>query len=182
MTLRASLIAMALTFAAAPPARAQEDDPLAAARSGAIECLSPNVVARTCAQFTTYRFTEDGRIESESIALLQNDPEIVLYGKEVMYVRDGMVCSRVEPATFASLRFMVDGAPAPSDISNALRSVIIAALVGIEEVCSRSAANRDSFALTVYADGVEQPDLADTMIWVSPEDGFTLGAADAEGV
>ncbi len=113
--------------------------------------------------------------------MLQNDPELVLYGTEEVYVRDGMVCSRIRPEVFASLRFMTDGAPVPVETANELRAMLASAFSGIDETCSRLEIRGDVMESTVCADGVEQPDLADTMIWIRREDGFALSAPDADG-
>jgi hypothetical protein len=179
---RALLAAVLLgALAVSCPVKAQPDDPLAPARSGAVERLSPNVVARTCGQFTAYRFGDGGRIDADSIAILESDPELLLYGSEEVHVRDGMVCNRIGPEMFESLRFTVDGAPAPEDVSTQLRALFTSIFVGVEATCTRSTAQGDVSVTTVYADGVEQPDLADTKIWIWREDGFTLAARDAAG-
>lgn len=161
----------------ASPASAQADDPLAPARDGAMECLSPNVAARTCGQITTYRFVDGGHIVADSIAILENDPQLVIYSSEDVHVRNGMVCSDVTPEVFANLRFTLDGAPAPAKMADELREVFASLLGGIGELCNSWTAEGDRIATKVYADDVELPDLADTAIWIRREDGYTLAAA-----
>jgi len=162
-------------------ANGQSDDPLAPARGGAFECIEPNIISRSCGQFTVYSFSEGGGIAANSIAILSNEPQLLLYGTEQVYVRDGMVCSRMTPELFASLRFTLDGEPAPTEMVTELRALFVDIFAGINETCSRSSpAENNILRATVYADGVERPELSGTSIWVRPEDGYTLVAPPEE--
>lgn len=175
--MRAVLLAAALAACASPQAGAQQGDPLAPARGGAIECIGANVAARTCEIVSTYRFLPNGEIMNDYIMLIQNDPVVLAYGYEAVFLRDGMVCSPVGPADLEAMRFTIDGAPAPAEVTAELRAVFAQALAGVQEICVRYTPAGDRMRVTVFADGVEQPDLAVDTLWVRPEDGYTVGGA-----
>lgn len=178
--MRAALIGAALAvsaLAAAPSVRAQDSDPLAPAREGRIECISPNVAARLCGVMSGYRFLEDGKIANDYVMHIQNEPVVLAYGTDTVEVRDGMVCSRIEAGEIEAIRFTVDGRRAPSDIAEELRNAFALALTGIDEICSRTTPDGDTARVTVFTDGVEQPELAERMIWVRRQEGYTVGVA-----
>jgi hypothetical protein len=124
-----------------------------------------------------YRFGAEGRIDADFIAHLENEPEVLMYGTDVAHVRDGMICTLMSPEDFTGLRFTVNGAAAPTEAFDQVRDLLREALAGVDELCSRLAPGNDVIQVSVYADGVEQPDLAHTMIWVRPEDGYPPGSA-----
>lgn len=175
--MRAALLAVVLAACASPQAGAQQADPLAPARGGAIECVGPNVAARTCEIISTYRFLPNGEIMNDYIMLIQNDPVVLAYGYEAVFVRDGMVCSPVGPADLEAMRFTIDGAPASAEVAAEIRAAFAQALSGIGEVCVRYTRAGDRMRVTVFADGVDRPDLAAEVMWIRREDGFTVGGA-----
>lgn len=179
--MRPSLIAfiLAVNVCAIGPSRAQDNDPIARAQGGVVECFSPNTLTRTCAGMSAYRILDDGKIASDQVVLIQNHPLVILSGTSIVYMRDGMVCDRVEQVDIDSARFTIDGAPAPADVAQSLRNALAASLSGIDELCARYTPEADGARVTVFADGVERPDLSDHMIWVRREDGCTVGVADA---
>ena len=146
-----------------------------------MECFSPNLVARTCEAMSSYRFLEDGEIANDGATALQSNPTIIAYGTSMLFMRDGLICSRVDATTFQDMRFTIDGQRATPDVEQELRQVFAGALAGINEVCWRYTPDSEGIGVTAYADGVENPDMADRMIWVRREDGYTLAApAEAE--
>jgi hypothetical protein len=149
------------------------------ARDGAIECIGPNTVARTCAVISNYRILGGGIIQNDAAVHIQNDPTIIVYVTSMLQLRDGMLCERVRKATIDAARITVDGQPAPVDVSQSIKDLLWEELTHVEEICSRYTAEGTGAVLAIYFDGVEKPDLADRVIWVRPEDGYTLGADDA---
>ncbi|HYD86192.1 MAG TPA: hypothetical protein VEA80_01840 [Vitreimonas sp.] len=177
--MRSLVLAASLILAASGAAHAQTIDPVARAREGVIECLGPDRVARTCAAISNYRVLEGGEIANDAAVHIQNDPTVIMYGTSTLYVRDGMLCERVLRSTIDAARITIDGQPAPEDVAQSIRAAFWKALAGVTEICSRYTADGDGAAVAIYFDGVVQPELADRAIWVRPEDGYTIGAADA---
>jgi len=180
--MRRLLIAFALAAAAlsASPVAAQQSDPLARARDGAVECYGPNVAARTCEGMVTYRVLDNGQIASSGIIFIQDDPTLIVYSTTSVYLRDGMVCERVQRSSIDDARITMDGAPAPEEVARAIRDAVWGVFVNVTEMCSRYASEGEAVDVTIYFDGVEQPEFADRLIWIRPEDGYTLGSANAE--
>lgn len=178
--MRALFVAAALgTCALTSPSLAQTIDPLARAGGGSIECVDANPAARTCRAMSTYRVLDDGRIVNDAIVHIRNEPHVILYGSSASFMRDGMLCSVPNAEEFYASRLTVDGAPVPPDAARQAQEAMFAAVSEFREMCSRYVADGDGAAVAVIIDGVERPDLAMRVIWVRPEDGYTIGAADA---
>lgn len=172
--LLASAVLAATMFVAS--AAAQTDDPIARARTGQVECYTPDRVARTCRAMSTYRTLQDGRIVNDAIVFLQ--PSIVMYVSSYVVVRDGMVCGSVTSEDLDGARFEVGGAPATPEQVSAIRAAIEQMFAGIGEICTRYTPGGDMISVTAFVDGVERPDFADQMIWIRPDDGYTMGMAE----
>jgi hypothetical protein len=170
--------ALALSPLAAAPSHAQGEDPLARSRAGAIECFTPDLNARTCRAMSAYRFLPDGRIMNDAIVLIQNNPHIIMYVSSEVFVRDAMVCGRVERKDLDAAYFEVDGVRAAAEDAAAIREAIAQMFRGMGEICTRYTPDGDGATVAAIVDGVERPDLADRMIWIRPEDGFSMGAAE----
>lgn len=177
MSIRTLLASVLVACGLAAPATAQSSDPIARTREGKVECYTFDRAARTCRAMSTYRFLPGGRIVNDAIVFLQNDPHVVMYVSSDVTVRDAMICGRVEQADLEAARFEVDGVAAAPEDASSLREAVAQFFVGIGEICSRYTETGDVTLITVFVDGVERPDLADRMIWIGPDDGYTMGAA-----
>ena len=160
-------------------AAAQSADPFARSRDGAIECFTPDTVNHTCRAMSRYTFGSD-RIGNEAIVQLQSHPQVVMYASAAAYARDGMICGRSDLNEVRTARFTIDGAAADAETTARLRQAVQQAMSALgREICSRYAPAGDGASVTAIIDGRERPELADRLIWIRPEDGYTIGGADA---
>jgi hypothetical protein len=173
-----SLLIAAAFIGVVAPAQAQDIDPVARVGDGFIECYSPDTVARTCGIIASYRVLEDGQILGDGIVYIQSNPTVLFYGTSRLYRRDGMLCERVERATIDAGRVTVDGRPAEAHVEREIKDLFWAGVAVFTELCTRYVADGVGASVRFYADSVERPELADSVIWVRPADGYTLGAAD----
>ena len=162
------------------PAQAQPVDPLALAREGRLSCFTPDLAAKTCRAMGAYSFHHDGSIESEGVVIINFDPLIVMTITAPVYVRDEMVCRPLRLADLDGAVFEIEGAPATAEQTNALRVQMRARMAPMEgEICSAYVRDGDGFTSTGYFNGRRHSGLDDRMIWVRPEDGYTVAAPDA---
>lgn len=166
---------------AASTAQAQQADPLAEARAGALECLGPNQIVRTCEGITAYRFLDSGEILADGIMLISAEPHMVVYSTNNVYLRDDQVCGRVSREEIDAMHFAVNGAAAPQELTLMMRDALEQELAGIETLCVRYTADGDALAAAVFADGDLREDMGDRVIWIRPEDGYVLGLNESAG-
>jgi hypothetical protein len=178
MIARSLLMAVAF-FAVAASAHAEDIDPVARVGDGFIECYGPDTVARACAIIANYRVLEDGQILGDGVVHIQNNPTVLFYATSRLYRRHSMLCERVERAPIDAARVTVDGRPAEADVERQIKELFWSSVAAFTELCTRYVADGAGASVRFYADGVERPELADSVIWVRPEDGYTLGAADS---
>lgn len=162
--------------ALATPASAQEADVLAPAREGAMQCYTPNIERRTCRAIATYTFAADGAIDSGGHAVISPQPVIIMTANSPVVVRDGAVCGPFTLADLERATFTVDGRPASLEETAFIREQVAQAPGIIDtEVCSTYTLTEGGVYRTeATVDGVAQPDFTDTVIWVRPEDGYTV--------
>lgn len=175
MMLRPILLAAALMLAPAL-AHAQSADPFARARDGWVECHEANTVARTCSAIGTYRFAENGDVHNDAVMLLASQPLIVVNSTSTVYARDGMICERISRASIDQARIMVDGQPAPPAFDRQIKDSVWSVFASANEMCARTVTQGDVASVTIFFDGVEQPQLALQFRWIRPE-GYTLAPA-----
>jgi hypothetical protein len=166
-------VAMAACLLAAP-SDAQTGSPITRSQAGQVECYTPDSAARTCRAMSTYRFLAGDRIVNDAIVFLQ--PNVVMYVSSDVTLRENQVCGEVTNADLAGARFEIAGVAATPQQANAIREAVADLFVGIGEVCSRYTQDGDVVTITVFIDGVEHPDFADRMIWIGPDDGYSIGA------
>lgn len=168
------MITLALTLALAFPAPLQAADPLAPAREGREQCHTPDRAKKTCAALAGYTFEADGTIRNQAEVMLNPAPLIVMRDAEVVELRDGAVCGPL--AGFEDAVFFVDRRRADAAMAETLRARVSAAFAAVgAEACTRySPKGGDEWLAEVSIDGVPRPEFNQTVIWVSPSDGYTV--------
>lgn len=167
------MITLALTLALAGPAPVQAADPLAPAREGRLQCHSPDTARKTCAALAGYTFASDGTILNQSEVMVNPSPLIVMRDSEPVYIRDGAVCGRV--GGFEDTVFLINGHPTEAATANMLRQRVVAAFDGFgTEVCTTYVTEGDALRAEVAVDGQRRTELDQSLIWVSPADGYSV--------
>ncbi|MCS6624504.1 hypothetical protein N0B44_16415 [Roseibacterium beibuensis] len=168
------MITLALTLALAPLAPLQSaDDPLAPARSGQLQCHEPKAAEKTCAALAGYTFGADGVIINHAEIMLNPAPLIVMRDDEPVVVRDGAVCGPM--SGFEDAVFTVNGQPADPQMAEMVRGQVTAAFAALgTEGCTRYTPQGDGWLAEVSIDGQPRPEFNQTVVWVSPADGYTV--------
>jgi len=152
------------------------NDPLAPARSGQLQCYTPNVAKKTCHALAQYNFAPDGGIENPAEVIISEKPLIIMKGTAPVVVRDGAVCGPFDAQSLQQSTFTIAGNPAPEPVAQQIRAQLLmtsAARLG-KEICTKYVPDRGQFAAQVTVDGAPHPEMADRVIWVKPEDGFKV--------
>jgi hypothetical protein len=166
--------AVGLSFATlAPPALAQQDV-MAPARAGQLQCYSPNELRKTCSALAGYRLRPDGSYENRARVLLSRQPLIVMTTSSPVTVRVGAVCGPVTQQHLQAAQFTVDGAAASDDDAAYLREQV-AQMPGFvaNEICTTYTPEENGFRADYTVNGVRSSDSA-RVIWVRPDEGYTV--------
>lgn len=168
------LTALFLLATAAP---AQAADPLAEARAGKIQCITPNVAAKTCAGLVSYTVKAGGAFDTTATMLVAPSPLVTIEVKSSGTVENGMTCNVINQADYAAGKVLMDGAPANEAMSQAILAQLggaIAPLAG-KKACGHDVKEGDVIVAHAIVDGAAMPALDQRFIWVSPADGYKLG-------
>ena len=157
-------------------------DPFAPARAGLIECTRPDPEHHTCRALTRYETTPDGAYISTSLMQIRSDPsmsiEVVGAGK----VSDAIVYTVYFKAAWQKARVFDHGRL----LSNGVARPVIARVVKelrplfghFDETSYWNTGNG-----LVEIDRLDgDPELASTqtVIWVKPEDGYTVNGVQLD--
>lgn len=166
------LLLLTAGHAAAPSA-----DPLAQARAGKQQCITPDVAKKTCLALVSYSVGPDGSFDSVVTLLVAPSPLITMETRSTGKVEGDAVCSIIRKSDFAASKFMIDGNPADEATANAIGAQVLSTVEGLDgkKGCSRDRAEGDVIVEEVTLDGVARPEMTQRFIWVKPEEGYKLG-------
>lgn len=164
-------------IAALVAATASVADPLAPAQSGQLECYFPDLAAKTCQGIATYRQTGPATYSSRSVVLIDAaGPATVEMGTTVR-VRANAECSIVRGSEALAGKVMVDGRQLPAGEAKPILARIatnVASLNG-REFCVRYEPAEDGTLMgQVTIGGGRRPDLDQPILWVNPNDGYSI--------
>lgn len=167
----AALLSLA---AVAAPATAQQQDVLAPARAGEIQCFTPNVLSKTCSAISTYTAHTDGSYESRSQVLVARQPFIVMTSSSPVSVRNGAVCGPVTNEHLQAAQFTIDGLAAGDDNAAYLREQV-AQMPGFlaNEICAAYTRTGDGIRAEYTINGARAAETSQ-FIWVRADAGYRV--------
>jgi hypothetical protein len=168
------MLTLVLALLAAPQA---VPDPLAPAREGKVQCVSPNREKKTCLAMTSYKAGPGGAFDSTVAVLVNPNPLIVMETRTKVTVESGATCSIIRAEDYAASTFTMNGAPMDESTASTIRTqvaAVIAPMAG-KKGCSRERLEGDLLISEVTIGGVARHDMTQKMIWISPSEGYTLG-------
>jgi hypothetical protein len=151
--------------------------PLQPANDGKLECNSPNPAHRTCRSLATYKPRPDGRIDKTVVGLITPIPIVVVMTtvSQVM-IKNGQVCGPLRREDYQAASFTFGGKPAPADQGRMLSDQMVQAMgpmIGTE-VCIAYETSGGTTTARASFGGVRRPQADQTVIWVSPADGYKV--------
>ena len=173
--LAAATLALAACGQAAPdaaPAATSPNDPFANARDGQLLCTSPNESQKTCGSIMQFTFAPNGEVHASGQSIRNLEPLIVSTGPLPIEVTVDGFCAtyRSEPAD--TQNFTIDGVPASPEATASIRADL-RSRPNPPQACLSFSATSIQTAVTI--DGVAQPEMAERMIWISPDAGYSIG-------
>ena len=170
MRLVIAVAAVAVAFTAAGA------DPLAEGLAGKVQCYRPNPDKKTCGALSSYSLRRDGAILNTAEVMLTANPVLVMRTTSTVTVKGEAVCGPVRKEDIDSATITVNGSALPDDKSVAVKAQIAGAFKDMfgKEVCTTYVPTGDKLTAQVTLDGKLKPEYSQTVIWVKPEDGYTV--------
>jgi hypothetical protein len=169
----------AVFFLAAAMAGQTGPDPLAPARAGQLQCHSPNIEKKTCVAIAGYALQADGSYLNTANVLIEPKQVVAIEAVSVIWVKGAAVCGPVSRADILGSKVTIGGAPVPAEKAARILEIVAASfesegMLG-KEICTTYKPDHNQLSAEATVDGVARPDLNQPVIWVRPEDGYTLG-------
>ncbi len=164
------LTAMAATIAV--------PDPLAPARAGKFQCYRPDASAKACQGLEYYTPTGPSTYLNRSVVLVDLAGPVTVEVTSVVRIRGGAECSTIRAADALGGKVMVNGHQAPTQEARPVLSKIARAVAPLNgrEYCVRYESTEDETLVgRVTIGGVRRPDLDEAVLWVDPNDGYSVG-------
>ena len=153
-------------------------DPLGPARSGQLQCFAPDTSRKMCRGLVRYTWNPTGAVQVRGdILMAPAELLIVMRTSTSVEVRSGAVCGRVRARDIEASTFTIAGQPVPQQMVQLASPQILSVLRSHidKEVCATFVPNGLSFSTQLTVDGVDQPQVSETFIWVRPNDGYRVG-------
>jgi hypothetical protein len=151
-------------------------DPIAPASKGQLQCHSPDVVRRTCNSLAGYKARPDGVIENTATVLVSQNPVVTVEMTTIVKIKSGQVCGAILKKDIDTARVVSEGKPLDNAHTAAFRKLLKESMQGIlgREICTAYEAKGASFIAHASIDGKPQPDHDQPVMWVSPDEGYTV--------
>ncbi|WP_213981307.1 hypothetical protein [Sphingomonas sp. dw_22] len=159
-------------------AAAHAADPLAEARAGKLQCVSPNVEAKKCLAIASYVVRPDGSFDTVVTLMIAPSPLIAMETRASGKAEGEALCSIVRKSDYEASKYTIDGKPADAATASAITAQILGTVAAMDgkKACSIDRPDTgDLMVEEVTLDGVARPDMTQKFIWVKPEDGYTVG-------
>jgi hypothetical protein len=137
-----------------------------------LQCYAPNTSAKTCQSIAGYVFKADGTIINTAEVLIAPSPVVTLKTAEPVTVKAGAVCGQLSGLDDAEV--LVAGKPAEAAVSAQVRQQLLAAMAPMlgKEICTSYLQGNGALAASATLDGRPVPEMAATVLWVAPTDGY----------
>ena len=153
-------------------------DPLGPARSGQLQCFTPDTSRKMCHALARYTLGPASAIQVRAnILMAPASLLIVMRTSTSVEVRSGAVCGRVRARDIEAATFTIAGRSVPQQMVQLASPQILSVMRSHlnQEICATFVPNGASFRTEVAIDGAARPDISDTFIWVRPNEGYAVG-------
>ena len=153
-------------------------DPLAPARSGQLQCFAPDPSRKMCRALAGYAFGPGRAIQARGdILMAPSELMIVMRTSTSVEVRSGAVCGSGRARDIEASTFTIAGRPVPQQMVQFASPQILSVLRSHinKEICTTFVPSGSSVRTELTVDGVANPQVSETFIWVRPNDGYMVG-------
>lgn len=168
-------LSLALLGAVAASAGAEEN-PLALAESGSVQCFEPDDEKKTCRSIAAYRPLGEGRYETVSTVLISRASSMTLETVTPVEVKKGAVCGLVTAEEVANGKLrLADRLLAPDEARPYLETLqkSLKALIG-KEICTSYAGAPGGLLAKVLVDGVYRAGTDERVKWIGPNEAYSV--------
>lgn len=161
---------------ASPLYGAGDADPLAPARSGALQCYKPDTAKKTCIALASYTFGAGDEILNQAEVLIMPSPLVVMKSVSSVTLKNGAVCGLLRKEDLDASTITVAGQVLAGDQAAGAHAQLEQALTSEigKEICTTYTPQGDTIATSVTVDGVASPAQSSTILWVQPGDGYSV--------
>lgn len=159
-----------------PVLAADPAGPLAPAAEGKVQCFGYDRAHKTCQSMAAYSAGPGDTVLNTASLLIAREPPIVMTTVSPVTIEGQRVCGPVRPEDLAAATFTVSGAPAPPEAAQALAQGLNRAMKDMlgKRVCVIFEPDGAGFIAHATLDSLPQPDSDQHLIWVAPNDGYTV--------
>jgi hypothetical protein len=168
------LTILGLLTAAVPQAA---PDPLAPARQGKVRCIAPDAAKKTCQSIIQYTPHEDGSFDARVAGIVRREPSVVVIYRTSGAVEGELVCSTVRPYDLLHGDFFQGDKPLTGALGQQVHDELMLRLQAIagQKRCYTDRVEGGQLHAAVTLNGIAHPEMDQTAIWVSPDEGYALG-------
>ncbi len=148
------------------------NDAFARAREGMILCTSPNESRKTCGSTIEFVFGPDGETRAVGESVRNASPLIVSRGPLPLTLLPDGFCSEYRSENADTQTFTIDGVPASEAATASIRADLRSRPTP-PRTCVQFSSSSTYTRVTI--EGVSHPDMSERMIWVSRDEGYTIG-------
>jgi hypothetical protein len=176
--MRSLPLIIALTLAAAPAARAEEDY-FAPAKTGKLECYNPDSQSKTCTSIGRYTWQPDGKIIAEWEEEIVGEPGITARSRGAVSIANNRVCSVISTTAEDDYVIRQEGKELGKKEAANYSATIISNLSELKgkTVCVSLSPYGEAYVLGVTINGYTPMASTKYMRWISPSDGYTVGGS-----
>jgi hypothetical protein len=109
------MIGLSLFLLAGAAVQAPDSDPLLPARSGQLQCYSPDTSRKICHALAAYELDGEGRYVNRAEIPLTADGSVTMTTRTPVRIVAGAVCGTVGQADIEAAEVRASGAPVPAD-------------------------------------------------------------------
>lgn len=151
-------------------------NPLMPAAVGKMQCYHPDRVHHTCRSLASYAAHGNGGYDNKAIVLLSARPVVTMTTVTPVTLDNDAVCGAIRAEDIALAMVDVDGSALTGDALSGARQRIAGAMENMfgHRICTRYIADGDALRAEATIDGTPRRDANDTVIWVSPGDGYRV--------
>ena len=153
-------------------------DPLGPARSGQLQCFTPDTSRKMCLALAGYIWGPGRAIQIRAdILMAPTSLLIAMRTSTSVEVRSGAVCGKARARDIEASTFTIAGRAVPQQMAQLVSPQILSVMRSHlnQEICSTFVSNGWSFNTQITIDGVAHPEVSETFIWVGPNDGYVVG-------
>ena len=173
------MITAIVAMLSAGASAAQNNQPLAMADQGYVQCYEPDDQAKICQSIAAYKKTGEDRWDNTALVLLSPTKPITLETVTQVLVKNGAVCGYVRADDMLKGTLLFAGQPLPSEKAAAVLPKIVEGMAALfdKEICTRYEQGPDGLVAKATISGGKQEIPSQRIRWIRPTDGYTVAPA-----